>query len=118
VPRDLTVLHRELYDKAFVRLEIIIVLAEHTEPCVNEENAENINDPMKPVHKFGAGKDHYHAHKERAQYSPEQNAVLVFLRHLEIGKYQQKYKEVVDRQRQFYEIAGKKKLPFANAELP
>src|SRR4029078_1085206 len=117
-PRNIAVLHREFYDKAFVRLEIIVVFAEHAQACVNEEHAEYVYDPMKPVHELGAGKDHYHAHKERAQYSPEQNAVLVFLRHLEIGKYQQKYKEVVDRQRQFYEIAGKKKLPFANAELP
>jgi hypothetical protein len=43
--------------------------------------------------------------------------VLELFRDLEIGEYQQENEKVVDRQRQFYQVAGEEQLGSRQTEL-
>ena len=56
----------------------------------------------------GAGADHRPAQHQRAEDAPEENAVLIALRHREVGEDQDEDEDVVDRQRLLDEVAGEK----------
>ncbi len=46
------------------------------------------------------------AHEQRAENSPEQHLVLVFVGNFEIAEDDEKYEQVVDAEREFDDVAG------------
>src|SRR4051794_14202868 len=63
---------------------------------------------MKLGDKRCTGPDHDSAHQKRAQDSPEQDAMLVFGGNAEIGEDQRDHENVVHREGEFDDVAGKK----------
>ena len=51
--------------------------AKQLESRVQQERAEQIEDPIKSFNQNGANADHHAAHHQRAEHSPEQQAMLV-----------------------------------------
>ena len=94
------------HDKIILRIDLGLSFAKHLHAGVNQKRAEDVNDPMKTVDQLRARQNHRHAHYQRAQHAPIQNAMLVFRRNFEVGKDQEKKKQVINRQRQLDEIAG------------
>ena len=58
------------------------------------------------------------AHHERAHHAPEEDAVLVLRRHLEVREDEQEDEEVIDRERQLDDVAGEEFEPRLPVGLP
>src|SRR5260370_42698045 len=63
---------------------------------------------MKPLHECDTAQDHRTAHDERADESPDQNAMLRARRNTKMRKDEHKNKNVVHAQRILDEVTGKK----------
>ena len=61
----------------------------------DEEQTEDVEDPLEPGNEQGAGPDHQAAHDQGAQDAPIKNAMLIGRRNLEIGEDQGNHKHVV-----------------------
>src|SRR5690606_35394126 len=94
---DPYVLGRKLYDRAFVRLEIVLIVAEHHQPRVDEKRSEQIDDPMESFDQFGPREDHDHSQDEGSHDAPEKYPMLKLFRNLKERKDQQKHEQVIDR---------------------
>ncbi len=70
-------------------MDLGLALAEQFDAAVDQQRAENIDDPVKSLDQAHAGDDENRPHDQRAQDSPEQDLVLVAGRHLEITEDQQ-----------------------------
>src|SRR5260370_18811422 len=80
----------------------------HSQRGDQQENAEQVENKMKPPHQRDAAQDHDSAHDQRAEDSPHQRAMLSPRRHAEISKNQYENKDVIDAQRIFDEVSTKK----------
>ena len=76
----------ELHHGIIFRLDVEFFLLEHLYARVDQESAEDINDPLEALDQRCADEDHRQAHYQRTHHAPEKDPVLVFGRHLEIGK--------------------------------
>jgi len=76
------------------------------EPGDDQQDAQQVDEPVRGREDGGARGDEHRAEHDRAENSPEQQAVLVCRRHRERGEDQGEDEDVVDRERQFDEIAG------------
>ena len=79
---------------------------EHLDAAVEEEGAEEIEDPIHQGDERNANADHQAAHDQRAENAPVQDAMLVFAGDAEIGKDEGDDKDVVHREGQLDQIAG------------
>ena len=85
-----------------------MVGAEQLESRVQQESSEEIEDPIEPCDQRGARADHHAAQDERAQYSPEQQAMLITGIDAKILEDQQKNENVVQAEGFFDDVAGEK----------
>ena len=83
-------------------------LSKQLDAAVDENAAEDVDDPMEAVQQRDAGRDKYRAHDERTHHAPEKHFVLQLAGHAEGTKDQQEYEKVVDAERQLDEISGNK----------
>ena len=79
---------------------------EHLDAAVEEEGAEEVEDPIHQGDERDADADHQAAHDQRAENAPVQDAMLVFAGNAEIGKDEGDDKDVVHREGQLDQIAG------------
>ena len=82
--------------------------AEQLESRVQQESPEEIEDPIEPRDQRGARADHRAAQDQRAQDSPEQQAMLVAGIDAKILEDQQENENVVQAEGFFDDVAGKK----------
>ena len=80
------------------RLDVEFFLLEHLDAGVNQEGTEDVNDPVEAIDESRANEDHRQAHYQRTHHAPEEDAMLVLGRHLEIGKDQEKNEEIIYRE--------------------
>ena len=66
---------------------------------------------MEPFHEGNAEPDHQAAHYQRAENSPNQDAMLRSPRHPEIGEDQDENKNVIDAKGVLDDVAGEKIEP-------
>ena len=91
----------------------------HLHTGVDEKGAEDVEHPVKARDDAHSDQNKDRAHDDRADDAPEEHAVLVFRRDLEVGEDQNEDEDVVDAQAEFDEIAGEKLLAeFGPAEVP
>jgi hypothetical protein len=87
-------------------VNLLLALRRHPEPEDHEERTEDVDDPVEPLDEHGAHDDHRAALDESAEDAPEQHAVLVERRDLEVREDQEEHEQVVDAERFLHEIAG------------
>ena len=104
-------------ERILFRLDFDLFLAEHLDSGVDQEGAEDVDDPVEVVNQRRADEDHRQTHDQRAHHAPEQHAMLKLRWDLEIGKDQKEDKEVIDGQRQLDEVAGEKLETPLRAEI-
>ena len=75
---------------------MIIVGEDQLGSCVQQERAEQVQNPVEPFDQRHAGEDEDGSERKRTEDSPEQNSVLVFHRHLEVAQNQRPDEDVVD----------------------
>ena len=85
-----------------------VVRAEQLETRVQQKRTEKIEDPIEALNQNGANADHCAAHDERAQNSPEKQAMLVPGVNAKILEDQNEDEYVVHAERFFDYISGKK----------
>src|SRR5664280_1882372 len=93
--------HKEKFAKAAehqVRfgIDLFVLLAKQFETAVDEDRAEDINEPVKAVQQRDARDDEDGTHDQRAQDAPEQHVVLKVSRDAKIAEDEQKNEEVID----------------------
>ena len=80
----------------------------HFDAGIDQEQTEEIEDPLEPIDQTDPGKDHETAHNQRPYNAPEQHAMLILGRDAKIAEDERDHKDVVHRQRQFGDVAGDK----------
>src|SRR6266478_1509604 len=87
-------------------MDFRFALPQQLESRIDEQSAESVGDPTEAADQAHARHDEYSPHEERSENSPEQHLVLVLVGHLEIAEDYEKYKQVVDAERQLDYVAG------------
>ena len=80
---------------------------EHLRAGDQQEDAEDVEDPVELRDQRGADEDQDAAQHDRAQHAQDQHPLLRLRRHREIGEQHQEDEDVVDRQGLFDQVAGK-----------
>src|SRR5688572_5016319 len=91
-----------------VRMNVHVVVPEHLDARVYEEAAEDVDNPVKTLDQRRADKNHRQTHNQRAHHAPKQHAMLKSRRYFEIREDQQEDEKVINRERQFDQVAGEK----------
>lgn len=87
---------------------MLFFFRDHTIRSPEKYSAEDIEHKMKLFEKFYAGEDENNTHDDSSQNSPLEDFRLLMTRDGHPGKNHEKNKEIVDRERFFYEISSKK----------
>src|SRR5262249_31935600 len=80
----------------------------HPDSRDNQKNTKDIENEMKGGNERHAEPDHQPAHDQGADDAPYQNPMLRDRRDFEVGKDENKNKDVIDAERVLDEIAGEK----------
>src|SRR5690606_35669977 len=83
---------------ALVRLEVVLIVAEHHQARIDQERAEDVDDPVEALDELSPREDHYHSQDEGSHDAPKENAVLKLLWNLEETEDQQEDEQVIDRE--------------------
>ncbi len=78
------------------RLDVDLLLPEHLDAGVDEERAEDVDNPMKTVDQRRADEDHRQTHEQRAHHAPEKHAMLELAGYFEVSEDQQEDEQVID----------------------
>ena len=78
---------------------------QHAHTGEDEERTEHQEDPVVARHKLRTHADHRPTHHERAEDAPEQHAMLVHQRHLEVLEDQRDHEDVVHRETHLDDVA-------------
>ena len=68
---------KQTQNRISLRMNLRLVFSNQLEPAVNQECAEQINNPLELPNESHTEKDEEAAHNQRANNSPEENPVLV-----------------------------------------
>src|SRR5829696_7747639 len=93
----------EFDERILFGVNALVIDEHHFEAGVDEKRAKDIEDPVILLHQRGPGPNHHAAHDERAEDTPEEDAMLVFGRVAEISEDQGDDEDVVHRQGKFEE---------------
>ena len=85
---------------------------------VDQEAAEDPEDPLEVGDQFGPHQHKGQPHQHGAEDAPEEHPILVFQRHAKGAEDDRKHEDVVHRERPFDEIAGEKLDGRVAAEPP
>src|SRR6185503_15735439 len=103
--------------RIFLGMDLSLLLEEQLDAAVNQEGAEDVDNPVKPLDESHAGHDEHGAHDEGSQNSPEQDLVLMDGGHMEEAENQQEHEEVIDAERKLDDVSGDK-LERGGATVP
>src|SRR5690606_37467734 len=109
------VLCRHSNDRAVGRVERF-VLAEHLDAGIDQERAEEVQDPMETFDEFSSGEYHQHPQDEHHENSPKEDAVLIFFWNAEISEDQKENEEVIDRKEELDNVTGQEFFRLRSAE--
>jgi hypothetical protein len=84
----------------------LVVFAQHPERRHQQRRAEHVEHPVESRQQLGAGHDHHAAQHDRPDDSPEQHAILVEDRDLQVREHQRHHEDVVYRQRPLEQVPG------------
>ncbi len=110
----------EADERVAVRVDLLLVLlGRHAHTGVDQEGAEDIDDPLKALDQGRTNQDHPAAHDQGADDAPEQHTVLVGRRHAEVREQQDEDENIVDAERVFDQVAREEldRLGLASPEI-
>jgi hypothetical protein len=95
-------------DNRMIRYAFFVILfsPHHLIGCPKKNSTKNIFEKLELVEKFDTSKYENHTHYYCGQDSPFENFLSIIFLCLHTDKYHQKDKEIVDRERFFYEIGS------------
>ena len=96
------------YREIVFQRNVVVAQHQHTRSREQQHRTENVHDPVEPLDDGYAAEDHRAAQDNRPKNSPEQYPVLLGQRHLEMCEHHRDYEDVVDGQRLFHQVTGKK----------
>ena len=82
-------------ERILVRLNLSVTAFKEFDPRVDEEGAENVDEPVEAIDEGDAGKDEEGAKKESSDDAPEEGGELSFFGDGEIGKKNGEDKNVI-----------------------
>jgi len=88
------------------RVNLVFTGQSQPNSAVNKECSQQVEDPMESLDQSDSSDDKNTAHYQCAQNSPEQHAVLVFVRYREVPEDHEEDKKIVDTEREFHQISG------------
>src|SRR5512140_888979 len=94
------------YEDVPLRMDLRFGLANHSKSGPDQEGPEQIFDPEESREEDRSDRDQRGPHDQRAENPPEEYAMLVLLRDLEIGEDDDEDEDVVDAQRLLDQVAG------------
>jgi len=80
----------------------------HSECSDQQENAEQVENKVKPSYQNDTAQDHDSAHGKGAENSPHQRTMLRYRRHAKVGENQYENEDVIDAQRIFDKVGSEK----------
>ena len=95
-------------ERILVGLNFSVAAFEKFDPRVNEEGAEDVDEPVEAIDEGDAGKDEEGAKKESSDDAPEKGGELSFFGDGEIGEENGEDKNVIHTEGEFDDVAGKK----------
>ena len=95
-------------ERILVGLNFSVAAFEKFYPSIDEEGAEDVDEPVEAIDQGDAGKDEEGAEKESSDDAPEEGRELGFFGDGEIGEENGEDKNVIHAEGQFDNIAGKK----------
>ena len=101
-----------------VRVGFGIVAAQHLDAAEEQEGTEDVENPIELLHQGRAQTDHDRAQHDDPENAPEQHAVLVLTRDVEVAEDHRHDEDVVHRQRLLHQEAGVVLHRLGTAELP
>jgi hypothetical protein len=95
-----------------IRVDVHLLLARqgHLDAGVDEEGAEDVDDPVEAGDHADAHEDEDGAHDDGADDAPEEHAVLPARGDLEVGEDEDEDEDVVDAQAELDEVGGEELL--------
>ena len=96
----------QLEDGVVVGVDLLVAGPEQLDRGVEQERAEDVDDPAEPLEDGDAAEDEDGPQHQRAEDAPEQDPELVLLRHREVAHDQRPHEDVVDAERLLDEVAG------------
>ena len=88
-------------------LEVHLVIAgeQHLDRRDQQKQAEHVSHPVETVNQLHSDADHHAPHHQRTEDSPQQHAMLIGCRDLEVSQHQRNHEDVIDAQRLFENVA-------------
>src|SRR5438270_11789983 len=83
-------------DNVAGRVLLLVTSAHQLNACPDQENAENVENPVEALHQSHASSNEKPAHDQRSNYPPEQHRLFFFRRNFKVGKQKNKNKQVID----------------------
>src|SRR2546429_6431501 len=96
----------EAHDHAGLKVLLAVLSRKHAHGGDEQEAAEKIENKMKMLDQRDTEPDHHSAHDQRANNSPNENAMLRDRRHAKVGKDQNEDEDVIDAERVLDQVAG------------
>src|SRR6185295_9412493 len=84
--RDAHIASHQPHDRILLGLNLLVFLAKHAEPGVDEESAEDVQNSMEVRDQGRSQENHRQPKNQSAQQSPEQNTMLIPRGNLEVRK--------------------------------
>ena len=94
-------------ERILVGLNFSVAAFEKFDPRVNEEGAEDVDEPVEAIDEGDAGKDEEGAKKESSDDAPEEGREVGFFGDGEIGEENGEDKNVIYTEGEFDNVAGK-----------
>ena len=95
----------ELEEEVIAGIDLLVAERE-LDAGVDQERPEQRHHPLEPLDELRPQEDERQTHDHRAEDPPEEDAVLILERHLEVAEHDREHEHVVHRQRPFDEVAG------------
>src|SRR5215469_8489077 len=80
----------------------------HSNPCKEQESAEQVDDPVERLQEDNPQRDHYATQHKGTQDTPKKHPVLIGCRYTEGGEKQHKDEDVINTKRFFDQVAREK----------
>src|SRR6185436_14606036 len=90
-----------------VGIKLFILPQGHLDAGEDKEGTKDVHDPGKFLDEEGSHANESAAHHEGSENAPEEDAMLVFVGHLEIAEEHDDDEDIVGRKRQLDQIAGR-----------
>ena len=97
----------QLNDFIFLKINMFFLfIPQKLDAGINQNRAENIQNPVELMDQISAGADKYAAENDRSQNAPEQSAVVVSFFQIEVAENEHDHEKIVHGQHFFRDVGA------------